>query len=417
MSGVGSDGGERVTLRSLAPSVFIPTMVYDVGNGAVAPILALTALQLGASAAVAGVVLALLGLGQLVGNVPSAALVNRLGDRWAMIVAAGVASAAMVALYFATHLLVLGALTLLVGACNATISLARHSFVTLVVPPTVRAAALSTLGGSHRVGLFAGPFLGAAVIHATDLRGAYLVAAVATAVTALLVFFVAEPAHAATFARRPRETASIAVLWREHGRLLLTLGLAVLAIGAVRAARPTVLPLWADHIGLDAQTTSVIFGIGAAVDMVLFYPAGRAMDRYGRLSAAMPSMLLLGSAMMVIPLTSSVVGLAAVALVMSAGNGLGSGIVMTLGADAAPSDAPVRFLSQWRLMGDSGNASGPLLVSAVTTAWSLAAAIVVLGAVGLLAAAGVARWAPRYSPFATLAMVRARRTEHHRSGC
>src|SRR6185369_6794144 len=118
----------------------------------------------------------LLGLGQLAGNLPSAALVNRVGDRWAMVVAAGVAGAAMTASFFATNLLVLAAATLLVGACNATFYLARQSFVTLVVPSSVRAAAMSTLGGSHRVGLFIGPFVGAAVIHATGQRAAFLVA-------------------------------------------------------------------------------------------------------------------------------------------------------------------------------------------------------------------------------------------------
>jgi len=403
---VGDEGQDRFTLRSLAPSIFAPAAIYEIGNGAVAPVLALTALQLHASPAVAGAVVALLGLGQLLGNIPSAALVTRVGDRRAMIVAASVAGTAMVVSYFAGHLLVLAAATLVVGACNATFYLARQSFVTLVVPASSRAAALSTLGGVHRIGLFVGPFAGAAAIHATSLRAAYLVAAAATAATIVLLLVVREPAHADAFARRPRETATVMTVWREHGRLLTTLGAAVFAVGAVRAARPTVVPLWSDHIGLDAQTTSVIFGIGAAVDMALFYPAGRIMDRFGRLWVALPSMVLVGGSMMLVPLTAGVVGLAAVTLLMSVGNGLGSGIVMTLGADVAPRDATVRFLSQWRLMGDSGNGAGPLLVAAVAS-WSLGAAVVAAGVMGLLAAAGMARWAPRYSPFATAAMVRA----------
>ena len=43
-----------------------------------------------------------------------------------------------------------------------------------------------------------------------------------------------------------------------------------------------VVPLWADHIGLDAALVAVIFGISSAMDMVLFYPAGSASDRFGR---------------------------------------------------------------------------------------------------------------------------------------
>jgi len=39
------------------------------------------------------------------------------------------------------------------------------------------------------------------------------------------------------------------------------------------------------------------------------------------------------------------------------------------------------------------------------------AGIVAVGGVGILAAAGLVRWAPKYSPFATRAMMRARRRE------
>jgi MFS family permease len=392
----------------LVPSVFLPTVVFDIGNGAVAPILALTALELGASPAIAGLVVALLGIGQLGGNVPAAAVVNRIGDRRAMIISAGLASAAMMVSYLAGDVLVLAASTLFIGACGATFGLARHSFMTIVVPVPIRAAALSTVGGSHRIGLFIGPFLGAAVIAATHERAAFLVAVGACLATMLILLVVPEPPHADAFARRPKETATVSAVWRSHGRLLLTLGLAIFAIGAVRAARPTVVPLWADHIGLDAQTTSVIFGIGAAVDMALFYPAGRAMDRWGRLSVSLPSMLLLGGAMALIPLTDGATSLAMVAIAMGIGNGLGSGIVMTLGADVAPRDATVRFLALWRLMGDTGHAAGPLLVSAVTTLATLGAGIVSAGMLGVLAAAAIARWAPRYSPYATREMVRAR---------
>jgi MFS family permease len=406
---VGSDAPGGITVRSLAPSVFLPTVLFDVGNGAVAPILALTALDLGASPGMAGVVVALLGIGRLAGNVPASALVTRIGDRWAMTVAAGITAAAMVLSYLATHVLVLAAATLVVGAGNATFGLARHSYVTLAAPASIRATVMSTIGGSHRIGLFLGPFLGAAAIHATSQRAAFLVAVGAAVATVLLLLAVPEPPQAATVAQRPRETVSLAAVWREHGRLLLTLGLAIFAIGAVRAARPAVLPLWADHIGIDATVTSLIFGISAAIDTALFYPAGRAMDRLGRIWVALPSMVVLGGAMMLIPVTGGVVGLTAVAAVMSVGNGIGSGIVMTLGADVAPRDATVRFLAQWRLMGDSGNAAGPLLVSAVATAASLATGIVAAGVVGLLAAAGVARWAPRYSPYATHEMIRASR--------
>lgn len=58
------------------------------------------------------------------------------------------------------------------------------------------------------------------------------------------------------------------------------------------------------------------------------------------------------------------------ALVHEIGNGIGSGIIMTLGADAAPRDHSPRFLSIWRVMTDLGNAGGPIPISLLARAVS-----------------------------------------------
>jgi MFS family permease len=399
-----------MSLRRLAPSVFLPALVYEIGNGAIAPVIALTALGLGASTAEAGLILTLLGVGQILGNLPSSFLVNRLGDRRAMMVAAGIASAALLVCYLAPGLIEFAGAVFVIGMCNATYYLGRQHYVIETVPTDMRAVALSTLGGAHRVGLFIGPFAGAAMIEAFSMRAAYLVAiaaALAAAACLMLIRDVEGPRDrpAGPTTRTPLRTVLVT-----HRRVFLTLGFAVLAVGAARAARQTVIPLWADHIGLNATTTSVVFGIATAVDMALFYPAGRVMDQYGRLAVAIPSMLILGGATATLPLTHGMTTLAIAAIAMSFGNGLGSGIIMTLGADVAPVDGRVTFLSIWRTMSDTGSALGPLVVAVLAAAWSLAAGIVAVGGVGLLAALGLWRFVPLHSAYANRRMVRAARS-------
>ncbi|GAY07602.1 MFS transporter [Pseudonocardia sp. N23] len=401
------------TLRSMAPSVFLPATVFEIGNGAVIPVVAITAIDLGATTGTAGFLVALLGIGQLVGDLPAAALAARLGDRRAMVLAGVVAMAGMLGCFVAPSLPVLGVCLFVLGMCSATFYLARQAYLTDVAPLNLRARALSMLGGSHRVGLFIGPFVGAAVISLTSLRAAYIVAVVTAGIAASLLVLIPdiEPAGGAGKAvATPAGGHGLLATARAHRRVLTTLGIAVLAIGAARAARQTVLPLWAVHIGLSPEATSLVFGIASAVDMALFYPAGKVMDRHGRLAVAVPSMLILGGAISVLPLTSGIVGLTVVAMVMSFGNGIGSGIVMTLGADVASPDNRLRFLSMWRLMGDTGNAAGPVVVSVVAGLATLAAGIVAVGGVGLVAAGALLVWAPRFSPFATRAMMRAHRT-------
>jgi predicted MFS family arabinose efflux permease len=389
------------TLRSMAPSAFLPAMIYEIGNGAAAPVIAITALDLGASPKEAGLLLALLGIGQVLGDMPSSWLADRLGDRRAMVVAAAVAMAAWFTGMRASSPVLLGVALTVVGMANATFYLARQSYLSEVVPSALRARAMSTLGGAHRVGLFIGPFVGAAAIGVGGLRAAYLVAIAAAAAAATLLLVIPDLDRASDRPPVVRGKVRPARMFADHRRLFLTLGTAVLAVGAVRAARQTVLPLWSQHIGLDPQTTSVVFGIASAVDMALFYPSGKVMDLFGRLSIALPSMLVLGSSMMLLPLTRGVVSLTLVAMFMSFGNGIGSGIMMTLGTDVSPADNRTSFLSVWRTFSDTGNAAGPAVVSAVALAWTLPAGIVAVGFTGLFAAAGLALWAPRYSEYAT----------------
>lgn len=392
--------------RSLLVSAYLPALLYETGMGAIVPVVALVAAGLGAGLDQAALVVALMGIGQILGDVPAGALAARIGDRRAMIVAAALACVALATCAVAPDLAVLSAGVLVVGGASAVFHLARQAYLTEVVPVVNRARALSTLGGISRIGIFLGPFLGAAVLHVADLQAVFWLA-VGTTVAAAVVVGLARDIDDRHPAARARPAVSTAELVRRHRRLLATLGLAVVLVGAVRATRQVVLPLWSEHLGFAPATTSLVFGISGAVDMLLFYPAGKVMDRRGRLWVAIPSMLVLGGAIAVLPLTTTLTGVAVVAMVMGFGNGIGSGILMTLGADVAPPDSRAQFLGVWRVFQDSGAAAGPLVVSAVAAAGSLAAGIVTMGAAGLVAAGALGLWVPRWSEHAN-ARTRAR---------
>jgi MFS family permease len=156
-----------------------------------------------------------------------------------------------------------------------------------------------------------------------------------------------------------------------------------------------VIPLWAENIGLDAATTSLIYGLAGGIDMLVFYPAGKVMDRRGRAWVAVPSMLIIGVAMLMTPFTHSAMTLLLASLLIGFGNGIGSGMIMTLGADYSPVVGRAHFLGLWRLMSDMGSTGGPALLSAVTAALSLDAGVWCTGALGLAAAAVLWYWIPR----------------------
>src|SRR5512141_1783088 len=80
---------ETLTLRQIAPAAFLPPGLFAVGQGAIAPVVVISATQLGASPAMAALVVATAGIGQLLADIPAGAVVHRYGERPTMIGAAG----------------------------------------------------------------------------------------------------------------------------------------------------------------------------------------------------------------------------------------------------------------------------------------------------------------------------------------
>ncbi|HEU5484118.1 MAG TPA: MFS transporter [Microlunatus sp.] len=391
------DPSDTFSWRQVAIPVYGPTLLVSIGAGAILPLVALSARDLGASVGVAALVVAMLGIGQLVGDLPAGALAARIGERRALIIACLVDVAALIGAYLAPSVILLTAAVFVAGLANAVFGLARQAYLTAAVPMRVRARAMSTLGGIFRIGSFIGPFVGAIIVTHRDIASAYVFAAVTSLAAAGLAALLPDlpvpaeqPGRSTAVPDRPTVLSVLAA----HRRVLLTLGSGVLLLSAARATRQVIVPLWAEAQGVDAATTSVIFGISAGVDMLLFYPGGAIMDRYGRAAVTVPAMITLGVGFVLLPLTHTPVTIGLIACLMGLGNGISSGVVMTLGADAAPIEGRSQFLGGWRLCADLGNALGPLAIGGISAVATLGLATVVMGVITWFGSGWLARFIP-----------------------
>lgn len=390
--------GPGFSLRSIAVPAYGPTVLAAVGTGAVTPVVALTAIDLGASPSVAALTVGLALIAELFFAVPAGAVVHRVGERRALTWACAVDAVGCLAAFLAGSLVVLMVAVFALGFTGSVFLVARQAYLIDAVPFGMRARALSTLGGVHRIGMVVGPFVGVPVIHLVGPRGGFAVAAAAGVAAAALVWgsrdLTAEH-EAAAASDEPSRTLDVL---RAHRRTYLTLGLGIMVIGAARSARVVLVPLWAAHVGLSAVATSVIVGIAAAIEVALFYPAGSVMDRHGRTWVALPCVVLLAAAALLLPLTSTTTTVLLVAVVGAVGNGLGSGIVMTLGADSAPERGRSQFLGGWRFVSVLGGSGAPALISLVTAGPGLAAACLTMGCLTLLGSGWLGYWVPRFDP-------------------
>ncbi|MDR7253443.1 MFS family permease [Nocardioides sp. BE266] len=390
-----SGAAEDFRFRDIWLVAYGPSIVSAVGHGAMMPVLALRARDLGADVSVAAAIVAMLSVGMLLASLPSGALIARIGERRALMGAGFLDAAAMTLAATTESVAALAAAVLLSGVCWTLFLIARQGFMIDVVPATHRARAMSFLGGTYRVGVLVGPLIGAALIKVSDIASVFWLGAVSSICAGLLAGTMPDLGEAKRAAARQSGHLPVWTVIREHRRLLATLGSAVVILGMTRSLRMSLLPLWADHVGLSASTTSLIFAGAAAIDVALMWPGGWLMDTRGRRVVAVPVVLSMAVACLLLPLATSAVTIALVMALIAAGNGLGAGIVMTLGADSAPVDGRSQFLGAWRLCGDIGNTGGPLLVSAVAVVAPLATACLAVGVLGLAGSVWVGYWTGR----------------------
>ena len=373
-------------------SAYGPTFLSTIGYGAVTPLVALSALQLGASVALSALITGLTGVGQIVGDLPASWVATRLGEKKAIAVACLWDALWLGIAFMATSLPVLSVAVFAFGLSGSVFGLARQSYITEAIPLKYRARALSSLGGTFRIGGFIGPLIGAGIIAVWNLQAAYGFAAIMSLFAAGVTMALPDLPQEVQNRRASSEGPHLFTVLRAHVRTFATLGVGVLCVGLVRAVRQTVLPLWCESLGMDPSHTSLIYAVSMGIDMSLFFLGGFIMDRFGRMWVAVPSMIILGIGLAGLALAHSVFAVIVVACVLGLGNGIGSGIVMTLGSDASPEVGRAQFLSGWRLLSDTGNAVGPLLLSAITIVSSLAAATVSLGGVAFVGAAWLGYW-------------------------
>jgi MFS family permease len=380
--------------RKLVLPVYLPSFLFSSAEFGIIPSIPATALLLGADLATAGLITGLLMIGRLVADIPAAKLIDFLGERRAMIVAAAAGAIGILPSLFASNLFMLGAGVFIVGACSAVFGLARLSWMTEHVPIAIRARALSVLGGMFRAGSFVGPSLAAGVIAVFCVQAVYYLPLILCGLAATILLFVRGSEDVARNSSSFRDTFAVA---RREGKKLATLGVASSILSALRGTRMIGLPLLAVALTIPTEQASLIIGIAGALDFAMFYLSGQIMDRFGRSFAAVPTLAGLGLAHLIVGIAIDANTFLLLALIMSLANGIGSGVIMVLGADLAPPDKRSEFLASYRLLVDFGDAAAPLVLAPMVLAVGLTGAMAGFGILGFIGAGLMYKYIPVYA--------------------
>ena len=146
-----------------------------------------------------------------------------------------------------------------------------------------------------------------------------------------------------------------------------------------------VIPLLGAALGLEVANVGILVAVGAASDLLLFPLSGLLMDRFTRLAASVPALSLIAVGLFVAAAATTPAALVAGAAIAGLGNGMGSGIMLTIGADIAPRADAVQFLSLLGSAREAGRVFGPIAVGVVADRIGLRASAVALGILALVA--------------------------------
>lgn len=388
--------------RGLAP-LYLAGFTTAFGAHGVASVLGAENDEIGMSLLGLGLVLALYDLAEVVLKPLFGALSDRIGAKPVIIgglVAFAVASA--VAFVMPT-VLVLALARLGQGAAASAFSPASSASVARLAGKERLGRYFGRYGAWKSLGYVLGPLLGILLTQWAGIAAVYAMLGALAIIAAVWVALVM-PALPVL----PRTRTTLADLAREitaRGFLVPTLMLATST--AVIGVAVGFLPLLAARLELPPILGAVAVAVLALVSTAVQPLAGRWRDE-GRISTRAGSaagLFLAAAALVLLAVAPGAVTM----LIAAAAFGLMTGIVTPLAfahlADVTPDARMGRTMGSAELGREIGDAGGPLLVGAVATAWTLPAALAVLG--GVSAASGAIGW---------LALRRSGSTAESRSG-
>jgi MFS family permease len=350
-------------------------LIFAFSMSLLIPVLPLYAKSFNIPYSLVGLMLSGDGIGMLIGDIPTGTILRRFGLKQTMLAGIALVAVATSGLFWAPSIPIAMLFRILSGFGVSLYAVSRHTWISSSIPAESRGRAIALLGGVFRIGKFAGPVIGGLIAFAYGLRTPFLLFGIAygIAFVNVAIFMAKMPAGIQQTNEHGKfQTGLLLDALKSQFGVLKTAGLGYLFFQMVRTGPTIFIPLFAaDVLGMDVGTIGIIMSLTSAMDVAMFIPAGIIMDRLGRKHAILSSAVILALGMSIIPFTNSTLMLSLAGMLTGLGNGLGSGTMLTLGADLAPVETRGEFLGFWRLIGDTGSTSAPMLMGNIADLFAL----------------------------------------------
>ena len=390
----------QTTIKELTLKIYIPFMiigtVYQGGNTLVPLFLKL---KFNSKDSFIGFATTVASFGNLLASIPVGKAIEKFGTR-----ATQLSSLALfVVAYFIggfiqlQELIVITQFLIGVGFCQYHIP--QHAFLSGNVPLLVRGKAMAGTGGVHRIAGIVGPLLVALFAETLGLQATFfcMIPFMVLNFVWQYINFYDKTSEKHLLERRNKEAetreddnqplrmSTLNILY-DFRHTLFRICIYCVLLTFVRYGRVLMVPLFGLSLDLSVTEIAVISSVSYFCGAIMFPVSGFIMDRFGRKKNAFITTFIMAIGFLVMFFSTNFSSLLAAGVLIGFGNGLSSGLIMTLGGDLAPDDkrrGP--FLGVYKLLNSTGQLIGPVIAGYASDIFGVQGGAIVCLVVALLA--------------------------------
>ncbi|MBH67059.1 MAG: MFS transporter [Rhodospirillaceae bacterium] len=358
---------ERQVLTWMCILIF----VNQLGFGVMVPSLPVYAETFNVSSAAIGGAIAVYGFARFVMAIPSGQVSDNWGRKPALAMGGLLAAIGnFLSVYFETYPEFLIA-RFLAGAGAGMVVTTGTVILADITTPARRGRVIAIYQGTFIFAVGIGPLPGGLIAQSFGLLAPFWFCAIASLVAGLLALFkVPETRHLAKAeeiagTELPSLITQLKMLWGNIGFVLVS-GVALAHALTRTGGLFNIVPIIGSfRIQLPYDQIGIALAVGSLLGLCTVYPAGMAVDRWGRKSVIVPFTLLTGCSFLLFAASDSFFLFAAANALWGIASGIGGSAPAAYAADSAPPGMNASAMSMFRMLGDIGYVIGPILMGLV----------------------------------------------------
>lgn len=370
------------------------------GFGSIVPVTALYAEEFGVNQTAIGLTVAIYGLARFMVSLPAGRLSDLLGRKPTLAIGGLLTCIGTIGCALSPSYEVFLVSRFVAGAGAACVMTAGQIVLADIATPANRGRVMSIYQGVFLFAVGAGAYPGGWLADRYGLASPFWANAVLAAiVTVLALLFVPETRGFRQERKGAKQPSmpfadQLRVIFRAPGFSLICM-VSFAAFFARTGALFSVMPILAEeNMHLSPDQIGIGLGMISIMGLLLVYPSGLMVDRYGRKSIIVPSTLLTGIAVLGYGVAGGFVGFMICSLFWSAASGVSGAAPAAYAADVAPEGLTAPTMGLYRALADAGYVVGPLTLGIVADLQSPNAALMLTSALLISSALVFALRAP-----------------------